>query len=68
MEPITTREKLIENLKNVLSVETMARDSYDQDVHIFKNKRLKTVIEKIKNDEIRHIKMLNELIEMLESY
>jgi rubrerythrin len=68
MEPITTREKLIENLKNVLSVEIIARDSYDKDVHIFKDKRLKTVIEKIKNDEIRHIKMLNELIEMLESY
>ena len=48
MEPITSRAKLIESLKNVLSVETLARDSYDKDVHIFKNKRLKVVIEKIK--------------------
>ena len=50
MEPITSRAKLIESLKNVLSVETLARDSYSKDVHIFKNKRLKVVIEKIKQN------------------
>lgn len=67
MEPIISREKLLENLKNTLSVETIARDSYDQDVHIFKHKKLKAMIEKIKHDEIRHIQLLEELIELLET-
>ena len=66
MEAITTKEKLVEQLKNVLSLEVSARDSYNKDIGIFRIKKIKDSITKIKNDEIRHIEILEKLIRMLE--
>jgi len=67
MEPITTKEKLKEHIYNLVSVETLARDEYEKESKLFNDIKLKTVLNRIKQDENRHIAILNKLIEMLES-
>ena len=66
MEPIDTRNKLREKLGNLISLETSAKNSYVKDIDIFSNKKIKDPIRKIKDDEIRHIKILQDLVKMLE--
>ncbi|MFA5857182.1 MAG: hypothetical protein WC867_07500 [Candidatus Pacearchaeota archaeon] len=66
MEPITTRDKLIEGLKNLLSVEISAKNSYEKDIKIFENKKIIIAIDSIRKDELVHIELLKELIEILE--
>jgi len=63
---IISKKELTEALKNVLSVEIGARDSYTLDVKLFKDSEIKNNIEKIRNDEIKHIEILTELIKVLE--
>jgi hypothetical protein len=62
---INNREDLIELLLDLKAVEMTARDNYEQDVITFKNFILTDTIEKIKEDEDRHIEMLEGLIKML---
>lgn len=66
MEKLNTRKKLLEGVKDLVAVESLAREGYENDTITFKNFKLVDTIEKIKNDEDRHIKMLKELIKMLE--
>jgi len=67
MEKITTREKLIERLEDICVVEILARKGYVQDIGTFNNFLILDTIQKIKNDEDRHIELLNKLTEMLKS-
>ncbi|MEA2037766.1 MAG: hypothetical protein U9O94_09730 [Nanoarchaeota archaeon] len=67
MERMTTKEELIERLKDVRSVEIQARDHYIRDTTTFKHVHLVHTIKEIKEDEDRHIALLDELIQMLES-
>lgn len=62
---IRNREDLIELLKDIRGVEVMARNSYEQDIITFKNFIITDTIKKIKNDEDRHIEVLDSLIKML---
>jgi hypothetical protein len=66
MKLITTRQELIESLKDVLAVETTARKNYESDIASFKNFEITNTISKIKMDEDTHINILNALIKMLE--
>ncbi len=66
MEKLNTRKKLLEGVKDLLAVEILARDGYDMDTVTFKNFKIVETIEKIKEDEDRHIKMLKELVKLLE--
>lgn len=66
MEKLNTRKKLIEGIKDLLAVETLARESYENDTITFRNFKLVDTIETIKEDEDRHIKMLKILLELLE--
>ena len=54
-------------LKDVLAVEITAMNSYEEEIATFTNFVIKEKLELIKNDEIEHIRMLRELIEMLRS-
>lgn len=66
MEKLNTRKKFLEGVKDLLAVETLAREGYESDTMTFKNFKLVETIEKIKEDEDRHIRMLNGLIVLLE--
>jgi len=59
------KSDLIEELKSLLEVETLAKNNYEEDLLTFKNPKVKSLILKIKNDEIKHIRILNNLIQML---
>lgn len=66
MEKITTKKQLLEGIKDLLAVETLARNSYEKDINLFADLKIIDTIEKIKNDEDRHIDILKELIKLLE--
>ncbi len=63
MEKITTRS---ERLKDIRAVEILARKGYMEDINTFRNFKIKDTIEKIKEDEDKHINILTELILLLE--
>ena len=65
MEKITTKKQLVENLKNALSVEIVARDSYKKDLLIFEDPKIKKAILEIELDEEKHIEYIKELIDAL---
>jgi len=65
MERITTKAELLERLKDIRIVEVLARNGYEEDITTFKNFEIKNTIERIKEDEDKHIKLLDELIAML---
>jgi rubrerythrin len=65
MEKITTRQEMRERLEDVLSVEIMARNGYEQDMVNFRNDKIISAIGVIKRDEDKHISLLKELIAML---
>ena len=56
MEKISTKQELIEMVKDLISVETQAMKDYQEDVITFSNHKIKETIQQIKEDEIRHIK------------
>ena len=64
---MTTRAEFIERLKEIRAVEILARKSYIEDVDLFKNTELKVRIQEIKEDEDKHILILDQLIYMLEN-
>ncbi len=66
MEIITTKSQLIERLRDVKTIEIIARENYKEDVITFKNPQIVKTISGIKIDEDRHIDMLSEIIELLE--
>lgn len=66
MEKLNTKKQLLDGVKDLLAVETLARKSYENDILDFNDSKLVNVIEKIKKDEDRHIRMLKELIKLLE--
>ncbi|MGV8169358.1 MAG: hypothetical protein ACP5N3_04850 [Candidatus Nanoarchaeia archaeon] len=66
MQMINTKQELIERLKDLLAVETLARDTYKQDIILFKKPEITTIIERIEQDEEFHIKLIQDLIFMLE--
>lgn len=64
---ISNRGDLIELLEDIKAVEINARDSYEKDVLTFKNFIITDTIQKIKNDEDKHIEIIQNLIDMLKS-
>ena len=66
MESMITRIQLLENIKNMLAVEVKAWEEYDADTHSFKNFVIIKRISSVRDDEVRHIAMLRELVAMLE--
>jgi hypothetical protein len=50
---------------DIQAVEMTARDNYEKDIATFKNFIITDTIEKIKDDEDRHIELLEGLIKML---
>jgi hypothetical protein len=65
MERITTKAELLEKLKDIRIVEVVARQGYEEDTATFKNFEIINTIQKIKNDEDKHIALLDDLINML---
>lgn len=66
METLNTKEELIERVKDVLAVETNARDDYFRDYNSIKDEKIKSALLKIKNDEDKHVAILNSIIKILE--
>lgn len=66
MEKLNTKKQLLDGVKDLFAVETLARKSYENDILDFNDSKLVNVIDKIKKDEDRHIRMLKELIKLLE--
>ncbi len=67
MTKLNSRAELIEMLKDLLLVETNARDRYIKEGASFHDAELKVTMETIKEDEDRHIEMIGELIGILEA-
>jgi rubrerythrin len=65
VERINTKAELAERLKDVRIVEIVARKGYEEDLSTFKNFEILNTIQKIKNDEDKHIILLDEMIAML---
>jgi hypothetical protein len=63
---ISSKAELLERLKDVRIIEVVARKGYEQDIATFKNFQVTDTIKKIKEDEDKHIALLDELIRMLE--
>jgi hypothetical protein len=67
VKKITSKEELLESLKDIRAVEMIARKGYEDDIVTFQNFEITNIITKIKQDEDIHIKLLDELIRMLSS-
>jgi len=67
VERITTKSDFLERLKDIRIVEVLARNGYEEDLANFRNQELLSTIKKIKEDEDKHIKLLDELIQILAS-
>jgi len=65
MEKITTKEALLDALEGVRAIEINARDNYVEDIATFKNFKITDTIKKIKIDEDKHIKLIDEIIDIL---
>jgi hypothetical protein len=65
MAEIVTKKQFVEKLLDLQAMEMAARDMYQQDMRQFKDKKLVLAINQIKLDELRHIAMLQELIDFL---
>ena len=65
MEKITTKKELIERIEDVRAVEMTARKGYEEDLNTFKNFKITGTIARIKKDEDNHIKILDNLLEVL---
>ncbi len=66
MEIITTKSQLIERLRDIKTVEIIARESYKEDMITFKDPKIVSTISGIKSDEDIHIDILTDIIELLE--
>jgi len=66
MEKISTKAGLLDKLKEIRSVEMVARKGYEQDIEMCTNEEIVTTVTKIKQDEDKHIALLDELIKLLE--
>lgn len=62
MEKITTKNQLVVLIKNLISVEILARDRYDNESNKFDSEKIVSVLKKIKKDEDRHIELLEDLV------
>jgi rubrerythrin len=60
-----SKDELISKLKDILAVEIQAKDSYEEDIATFKNFQILDRIRRIHNDELKHIKILRDLVETL---
>jgi predicted RecB family endonuclease len=65
LREVYTKVELVALLKDMIVLETIARDNYMSDVRTFKDEAITTTIECIKEDEDRHIELLEGLIKML---
>lgn len=52
-------------LEDIRAIEIIARKGYAQDTMTFKNKEIVDKVERIKEDEDKHIRLLDELLGML---
>jgi len=66
METITTKEKLIAELKDVLALEVMVRDRYKGDIDAFSKPQIVDKIKEIELDEEEHVRIINEFIKAQE--
>lgn len=62
MKRLNTKTELIETIEGVLAIEKDARENYENDLALFTHAKIKVVIQGIKLDEDRHIKMLEEIL------
>ncbi|MFH1638230.1 MAG: hypothetical protein ABIB71_07425 [Candidatus Woesearchaeota archaeon] len=67
MGKITTRAELVEGLKDQLKLGKMARDAYKEESLIFSNPKILQLIRSMKEDEEKHIGLVEELLDMLEN-
>lgn len=65
MEKITTRVELKERLEDVRAVEIEARKGYVEDLANFSDEKIQYSVKLIKEDEDKHIALLDEMVKML---
>ena len=54
-----------EDFENLLKIETKARDFYDELLKDIRNETVRRNIESIRDDEIRHMKLAQRLIDII---
>lgn len=65
MEKITTKAQLIELIEDIRLFEVGARDAYVNDIAIFHSTHITGLIKTVKDDEDKHIKMVDEILRVL---
>jgi len=63
-----TKKDLIQKLKKQKQFEVDARDLYSQNLRKFKDKKIKSVFKVIRDDEVRHMKIVDEMIPIVKQY
>ena len=67
MEPISSKQELIETLESLIAVESIQKKWFEEDTHTCQNFEFIEKIESMLNDEIKHIAILKNLIKILKS-
>jgi hypothetical protein len=63
---LTTKAQLLDRLRDLLAMELGAEKNYEADVGTFTNFVITDTIEKIRQDELRHITLIKEAIALVE--
>jgi rubrerythrin len=66
MTKIATKADLKAKIKDALSIEEAARDSYKRDIDNFNDQKIIGKIYEIEQDEEKHVKLLKEVLKILE--
>jgi hypothetical protein len=67
METILTKSEFLSRIKDIRALEFIARKDYDEDLSIFTKPEIVSVIKTIRDEEDKHIALLNEIIKLLEA-
>ena len=62
MEALKNKHDLLETIKDLRVLEINARDSYEQDTHIFKDSKITKTFKAIKKEEDKHIAILDTIL------
>jgi len=66
MDLLKNKHDLLETMKDLRVLEIKARDSYEQDTHLFKDKKIVKTFEQIRKEEVKHIAIIDTIIVILE--
>jgi len=62
---MSNKASLIDNLKYGYDLELRAKETYDEVINLISDENDKKIIQSIRDDEIRHAKIVNDMLNWL---